>query len=129
MRVNWPPPDLGFAYEVEPGAVDDGDTLPLGVGAEEDGRAKNALKSSDEAPILGTALLHAEGVQHIRRAVEGNLRCLLTNRESREEDRDEPILTPRQAETRVSGDLQNELAIASLVEQATRNWPLHRQPA
>jgi hypothetical protein len=54
---------------------------------------------------------------------------LLTNRECREEDRDEPILTPRQAETRVSGDLQNELAIASLVKQATRSRPLHRKTA
>jgi hypothetical protein len=88
----------------------------LGVGSKEDGRPENALKGSNESPILRTALLHAEGVQHLRSAAEGNPCCLLTNRKCRQKDRYEPVLTPRQSVTRVSDDLQNELAIAPFVQ-------------
>jgi hypothetical protein len=101
----------------------------LAVGAEEDGRPKDALKSSSEAPVLRTALLHAEGVQHLCSAAKGNARCLLTNRKCRQKDRDEPVVTPRQAVARVPRDLENELAIVSFVKQAARSRPLHRKTA
>jgi hypothetical protein len=109
-------PDPGFAHEVEPRAMDNGGTFPLGVGAEKDGCPKDALKGCNESPILRTALLHAEGVQHLCSAAEGNPCCVLTNRKCRQKDRHEPVLTPWQSVTRVSSDLQNELAIAPFVQ-------------
>jgi hypothetical protein len=52
----------------------DGGTFPLAVGTEENSRPKDALKCCYEAPVLGATLLHAEGVEHLRRAVERNQR-------------------------------------------------------
>jgi hypothetical protein len=92
---------LRFAHEVEPGAVGKDRTFPMGVGDEEDGRPKDALKCSGQAPELGTALLHAEGVQHLCDAVEGNPSCLLTASERCEKARDERSRTQRQDESRI----------------------------
>ena len=57
------------------------------------------------------------------------MRVLLTDGEGRKKNGNKPVLPPRQTVAWVSGNLQYELAISALMEQATRNWPLHRQPA
>ncbi len=88
----------------------------LVVGSKEDGRPEDALKGSNKSPILRTALLHSEGVQHLRRAAEGDRCRLLTNRKCREKDWNEPVLPPRQSVARVPSDLQNKLTISSLVQ-------------
>jgi hypothetical protein len=48
--------------------VNDCGTFALRIGAEEDGRPEDPLESADEPPILRSALLHTEGIQHLRRA-------------------------------------------------------------
>ena len=68
-------PNPGFGHEVEPGAVDHRSTFALRVGAEEDRRSEDPLEGSDQAAILRTTLLHAEGVQHLGCAIECNPRC------------------------------------------------------
>ena len=67
----------------------------LRIGAEEDGGAEHSLKGLDQAAILRPALLHAERVQHLGAAVEGDRLALLPNRQSREdtEEPDDPAPT------------------------------------
>jgi hypothetical protein len=86
--------------------------LPLRISAEEDRRSKNSLKGPAEAPVLGAALLHLEGVQHLGGALKSDPPRPLPDGQSREEDRDETVLAPLQPVTRVFGDLEN--------------WPLRR---
>jgi len=85
--------------------VEDGGMFPLGVVSKEDGRPEDPLKGSNESPILRTALLHSEGVQHLRSAAECDPSRLLTYRKCRQKDRYEPVLTPWQSVARVSSDL------------------------
>ncbi len=59
-------PDSRLAHEIEPGTMDNGGTLSLSVCSEEDGRAEDPLKGRDQTAILRAALLHREGVQHLR---------------------------------------------------------------
>jgi hypothetical protein len=69
--------------------------FPMGVRAEENRRAEDALKGTHEPALLRSALLHREGVQHFRGAAEGDSRALLPDRERREKDRDKAVLSPR----------------------------------
>ena len=103
--------------------------FPLGVRAEENRRTEDALKRPHEPAVLGSALLHSEGVQHLSSAAEGDPRTLLPDRERREKDRDEAVLSPGQTVARVSRDLQNELPVSALMQQAAHGGSLHRQTA
>ena len=103
--------------------------LPLRVGTEENRSSKDPLKGTDQTPVLGSALLHSEGVEHCGGTVERYPWRPLTDRKCREEDRHEPILTPWKAIARVTGDLQNEVAVPPLVKQAALSRSLDRQPA
>ena len=66
----------------------------LGIGAEKDGGAEDSLEGLDQAAILRSTLLHAEGVKHLRRATELNRLTLLADRQRSEKDRNEPVLAP-----------------------------------
>src|SRR5689334_10821629 len=79
-------PDACLTHEVKPGAVDNCGALSLGVCTKENGCAKDPLECGNETAILRSALLHAEGVQHLRRAVERNSGSLLPNGECRKEN-------------------------------------------
>jgi hypothetical protein len=57
---------------------------------------EDALESGDQSPVLCTALLHAEGIEHLRRTPELNVLALLTDRQGGQEDRNEPVLAPRE---------------------------------
>src|SRR4051812_34484040 len=101
--------------------MDDGGTLPLGVCSEENSRAEDPLKGRDQTAILRTALLHTEGIQHLRSTVESDWGRLLSNGEGREKNRYQPVLAPGQSIARVSGNLQNELTVPPLMKQAARS--------
>ena len=90
-------PDPGFAHEAESCLMDDHGFLTLCVGPEEDRCSEDPLERRHEAPVLRSALLHPEGVQHFSRAAEPNYSVLLTNGERSQKERDEPVLPPRQS--------------------------------
>ena len=68
--------------------------FPLHIGAEEDRCSEDALERGDQSAVLCSALLHSEGVKHLRRASELNRLALLTDCQRGQEERNEPILTP-----------------------------------
>src|SRR5689334_8649554 len=67
-------PNPRFRHEVETRAVNHTRTFPLTIGSEEYRCSKDSLKRGDQAPVLGAALLHAEGVEHGSGTFESNLR-------------------------------------------------------
>src|SRR4051794_34755120 len=70
-------PDSGFAHKVETRLMHHRSPFSLRVGPKEDGRAEYALERSNQSPVLCAALLHAEGVKHLRRASKLNRLALL----------------------------------------------------
>ena len=68
--------------------------LALCVGSEENRRAEYPLKRGNQPPILGTALLHPENIQHFGRAAKGNGLFLLSHSKRRQENRNQAILAP-----------------------------------
>ena len=75
--------------------MNNGGPLSLRVGTEEDGRAEDALEGSDQPSVLCPALLHTEGIKHLRRASELNRLALLTYCQRCQEDRNQAVLPPR----------------------------------
>src|SRR6185312_805919 len=84
------------SHEIESGAMNHGGALALHISSE-DRCAEDPLERSHKPPILGSALMHAEGVQHLSRAAESNNPALLLNRKGREEDRYQPVLAARES--------------------------------
>src|SRR6185312_2008920 len=67
-------PDARLRHdEVEAGAMNDSRTFSLAIRSEEDRCPKDSLERGDQTPVLRTALLHHEGVQHGSGALERNL--------------------------------------------------------
>ena len=73
-----------------------GGPFSLHVRAEEDGCAEDALKRSHQPSVLCPPLLHAEGIEHLRRASELNRLALLADCQCGEEYWNEPVLAPRE---------------------------------
>src|ERR1035438_5415288 len=88
-----------------------------------------ALESADQPAVLGTALLHAESIQHFKCAGERDSSALLPDRQGGEEKGNQAILAPRQPIGRMTGDLQQELSVSAFVQQDTIGWLLDRQAA
>jgi hypothetical protein len=103
--------------------------FPLRVCAEEYRRSEHPFERVDQPPVLRAAQRHPERIQHFSRGVERNGLTLLTNRQSREEDRHQPILSPRQPVLRMPSDLQHEMAVPALVQELTLARPLDWQSA
>ena len=101
--------------------------IRLRVRAEENRRAEDSLERGDQAPVLRTALLHSEGAQHLGCAFKHDLRRLLPDRLSRQEDRDQTVLSPRQPVARMACDLKKEMPVPALMKQLSRPRPLHGQ--
>src|ERR1700691_815625 len=98
-------PDARLRHEVEPDLVNDGCFVALRIAAEENRCAKDSLKSAKQPSVLGAALLHAKGVQHFGRTPEGDRLPLLPDCQSCQEDRDQAVLSPRQAVVGLTGYL------------------------
>src|SRR5260370_15308918 len=98
--------DARLAHEVETYLVEYGRNFQFVVGAEKDGGAEHSLEGLDQAPILRSALLHAERVQHLSAAVERNGAALPPNGQSGEVERHEAVLPPGQSVIGMAGHLQ-----------------------
>ena len=122
-------PDPGLTHEIEPSSMNNCRPLSLRVGAEEDSGSEDSLKSSHQATVLRTALLHPECIEHLRSAFEGDLRRLLPDGKSGKENGNQPVLAPWQTVAGMSGYLQDELTVPAFVEQAALSWSLHGQTA
>src|SRR3954463_234312 len=82
-----PIPEPRFAHEIEARLLEDGSRVELVFGAEEDRSSEDPLKGCDKPPVLGSALAHAEHVEHFRSRREANGGGLLSRRERGKEDR------------------------------------------
>lgn len=103
--------------------------LSLHVCSEEDGCTEDALEGGYQPSVLGSTLLHAEGVQHLRRASKLNRLALLPDCQRSKEDRDEPVLAPGKPVRGMAGHLKRELAVAPLMKQLAGRGFLDRQSA
>jgi hypothetical protein len=101
-------PDPGLAHKIETSPANYGGPFALCVGAEEDGGPEYPLKGSNQASVLGTALLHGKRVEHLRGAFERDSWSLLTNRKGRQKNGDQSILPPGQTVARMPGDLKEQ---------------------
>jgi len=108
-------PDSCLAHEIESDAMNHGSTLALRIGPEEDRRPEDPLERAHEPAILCSTLLHAERVQHLRRAPETNHATPLFDRQRGEKNRHEPVLTPGQPVCRMAGDLKKKLPVPPLM--------------
>ena len=122
-------PDLSFAHEVKTGVVKDASSHRLCIGTEENRRAKDPLKRCNQPPVLRSALLHAESLQHVGGTGKSNRPALLANGQCSQKNRHKAILTPRKAITWVAGHLEDEPAVPPLMEQSARRRPLNRKAA
>jgi hypothetical protein len=122
-------PDAGFAHEAESCLMNYHRFLTLRVRAKEDRCSENALESSYETSVLGSALLHPKGVQHFSCAAKPNYPVLLTNGERRQKDRNDPILAPRKAVRRMSGHLKQKMSIPPFVQELSRLRTFYGQSA
>jgi hypothetical protein len=122
-------PDPRLGHEIEPCPVHDGCPFELSVCAKEDRCAKDPLEGCDQPTVLRPALLKSEGIQHLSGAVEDNPRRLLTDRHSREEDRNQTVLAPGQAITGMASDLKDELPVPAFLQEASWSGTLQRETA
>ncbi|MGI9071276.1 MAG: hypothetical protein ACR2JB_08165 [Bryobacteraceae bacterium] len=88
-------------------------SLSLRIRAEEYRGAKHALKSGNESPLLRTALLHPEDVEHFGSTAERDGLFLLSHREGSEEDRNQAVLSPWNS-------------VCGMAVTCNRNCPLRR---
>lgn len=72
-------PNPRLRHEVKADAIHHSGPVPLGVGSEEDRSSEDALERSDQPPVLRTALLYSECIQHFSGAVERDPRRLLAD--------------------------------------------------
>jgi hypothetical protein len=99
------------------------------VRAEEDRGAEDSFESADKSPILLAAFVHSKDFEHLACAAETHDRALLLHCQCCQEDRNDAILTERNFEIRMAGDLQNELPVPTLVHQLIAGKPTHGQAA
>jgi len=90
---------------------------------------KNPLEGTDETAILRPSLLHPKGVEHLSGASKSDDLFLLADCQGGKENRNQPILAPRQAVGWVARHLKVELAIAPFMEQHALRWSLDRKTA
>jgi len=88
------------------------------VCTEEDGRCKDTLECLDDSPIVTAVLRQVEEVEHLRGALEINGPTLLLDGERGYPYGDEPILAEGETESWMTGDFQEEISIASGVDES-----------
>jgi len=115
-------PKLNPIEEVETGPVGNMVSARLVFGAEEDGGGKDPLESLHDAAVVTAVLGQAEEIQELSRALEADGTGLLLHGEGGDPDGNEAVLTKRKTEARVTGDIEEELAIASGVSELVFWW-------
>ena len=103
--------------------------LTLSVSAEENRCSENTLKRRHQTPVLRSSLLHAERIEHLRRAAKANHATLLTYRERRKEERNQPVLPPRQSVRGMPGYLKQKMSISPFVEELASVRSLYGESA
>jgi hypothetical protein len=93
-----------------------------------DGRSKDALERGDNTAVFFAALRHAEHFEDRRPGFEPHRLALLADCESCQKDRNQSILSVRQAERGMSGDLQLEMAVLAFVQKSAARRSPQRQP-
>ena len=109
--------------------MDDRRSVELRIRSEEDRGAEDALESCDQPAVLFAAFVHTEGLEHFGRGSEANHLTLLADSEGGKEDGHEAALAERNAELRMTNDLEEKLALRSLVDQLTGRRSTQRQSA
>jgi len=73
--------------------------------------------------------VHSERVEHFGATLEANRLALLSNGESRQENRDYPVLPERKTVIRMTGHLQNKVSVAPFEEELPRWRAANREAA
>src|SRR5215831_15431156 len=110
-------PDPRFAEKIETRALLHSGIRGKTVRPKEDRRAECAFKRPNQSPILFTTLTHPEGLQHFCSAFELDRLTFLLDGQCRQEDGNNPVLPERNSKIRMTGDLQNELAVSPFIEE------------
>jgi hypothetical protein len=108
---------MSLAHEIEPTALHQAGPDRQRVGAEEDRGSEHALEGGHPAPVFLTSGAHAEAFKHFSCSAEANRLTLLLDRESRQKNGHESILSKGNTELGMTGDLKNETAVAAFVQQ------------
>lgn len=98
-------PDPGLAHEIEACLMGDHCSLSLSIGTEEYRGTKHTLECGNQSPILRTALLHPEDVEHLGGTAECDCLFPLPHGEGSEKNGDQAVLTPRNSVGRMAGYL------------------------
>ena len=89
---------------------------------EEDGRGKDPLKALNDATVVRTIFRKAEKVEHLCSGIEMNHAAFLPEGQSGNPNWDQAVLAVGESEARVSGDLQEEATVASVVGRLAVGW-------
>ena len=103
--------------------------VQLGIRSEKYRGTEDALEGGDQSPVLGTALLNAECIQHLGGAIERDPGGLLANCHRCQEDRNQAVLSPGKPVARVAGDLEHEAPVSPFVKEASVWRALHWKTA
>src|SRR5215471_5213274 len=110
-------PDPSFAEKIETCAMHYFRIRGKTVRAKEDRRAECSFKRTNQSSILFATFTHAEGLQHFGSALELDRLTFLLDGQRRQEDENNPVLPERNSIIRMTGDLQNELAVPAFIEE------------
>ena len=99
------------------------------LGAEEDGRCEDSLKTLNNSPIMAPIGSEAEEIEHLKGSFKVDGATFLLDGESGYPDGNQPILAEGQAKLGVRRDLQKKLSVPSCMGQLTRLGAAERQAA
>ena len=121
-------PEVQAIEEVEACPIQE--KLPIGLiaRAEKDGGREDPLEAFHDAVVSFSVFEEAEEVEHLGRGAETDAPASLAQRQGGHPDGNETVLAEGQAELRMPRDLEEELAVASRVEQLTFGRPAKWKP-
>ena len=121
-------PEVQAIEEVEARPIQE--KLPLGLiaRAEKDGGREDPLEALHDAVVSFSVFEEAEEVEHLGPGAETDAPASLVERQGGHPDGNETVLAKGQAELWMLRDLEEELAVASRVEQLTLRRPAKWKP-
>ena len=122
-------PNTHGIHEVEASRIDKDllDTLPFAT--KENRGSENSLEGRFDPAVLASILWQVKIVEQLGWALEMNDAALLFDGQSGQPNRDEAILSVRQTEPRMSGDLKNQFSVAPGVDELVWGRPAKRKSA
>jgi hypothetical protein len=85
------------------------------IRTEENSRPENPFKCLDQDAGTPCLLSHAEGLEHLRGALEAQHRAFPSDRYGREKDGHDPVLSEGNAKIRMAGHLESEPPVSTFV--------------